>query len=77
MIKGSVKEQRVQSKECQEKFRSCISSLKTRNESMGSFDHKLLLLKNMADKTAASCQVELEEAEAGCAFWRISCYAFE
>jgi hypothetical protein len=44
---------------------------------MGSLDRKLLLLRNMPDKTAASCQVELEEAAADFFFWRISCYAFE
>lgn len=77
MVKGSLKERRVQSKECQEILRSCMSSQRTCNGSMGSLDRKLLLLRNMPDKTAASCQVELEEAAADFFFWRISCYAFE
>lgn len=58
-------------------LQSYIASLRIGNESMAILDRKLLLLRNMLDRTVASCQVELQEAGADCSFWHISCYVFE
>lgn len=77
MVRMIVKRRQEQNKDCRPMPQNCIASLKTGNESMEILDRKLLLLRNTLDRTVASCQVELQEAEADCSFWRISCYVSE